>query len=188
MVHAKYTSLDTIARIIRDALGRGSTVDIDGLGSFRRNGKGYSFTASSRPRVFIAYAHEDSASAAAIFDALTAAGFDPWMDQRKLRPGQNWKRAIENALERADFVVCCFSCSSTRKRGGFQFELRLALDCARRVPLEVTFLLPVRLDDCKVPFAVARETQYVDLFPDWTLGIRSLVAAMRQQIRSPKAA
>jgi len=188
MADTDFASIENVARIVRDALSRGATVDIDGLGSFRKTPKGYSFQASNLPRIFVAYAHEDSVEAARIFDSLLQAGLDPWMDQRKLLPGQNWPRAIRNALETSDFVVCCFSQNSFHKRGGFQAEIRYALECARRLPLDEVFLLPVRLDSCPMPVDVAREMHYVDLFPDWEAGIERLLEVIRRQSRRPRAA
>jgi hypothetical protein len=188
MARAKSNSLEKISSIVRDALSRGATVDIDGLGSFRKNGRGYQFHPRSLPRIFVAYAHEDAAGATRIFRSLSRAGFDPWMDRFKLLPGQNAARAIQNAMETSDFAVCCFSQNSIHKRGGFQAEIRYALECARRLPLDEIFLLPARLDACPIPVEVARETQYVDLFPDWEAGIMRLVEAIRHQQRRPRAA
>src|SRR4051794_25853176 len=105
MARGKYPSMDKVAGIVRDALGRGATVDIDGLGSFRKIGNQYCFQPTDRPRVFVAYAHEDREQAGNIFDALQDQGVDAWMDERKILPGQNWARAIRNALETADFVI-----------------------------------------------------------------------------------
>jgi hypothetical protein len=68
------------------------------------------------------------------------------------------------------------------KKGGFPAEIRYALDCARRVPLEEIFVVPVRLDACRVPRSIQRELQYIDLFPDWPRGIRRLVAMMRREV------
>ncbi|MGB9605764.1 MAG: hypothetical protein ACPL88_07805, partial [Bryobacteraceae bacterium] len=61
-----------------------------------------------------------------------------------------------------------------------QAELRYALDCARRVPLDQTYLIPVRLEECRVPTRIRNKIQYVDLFPDWERGFRALVAAMKR--------
>ena len=108
-------------------------------------------------------------------------GFNPWMDIRKLLPGQNWPRAIENAIEIADFFVACFSSTSVNKRGGFQAEIRYALDCARRAPLDDIFMVPVRLDACRVPRAIQREIQYLDLYPDWPKGVRRLAATLQTE-------
>ena len=95
---------------------------------------------------------------------------------------QNWRRAIENDIEDSDFFVACFSTISARKKGGFQAEIRHALDCARRVPLDEIFVVPVRLDECPVPRSIQRELQYIDLFPNWPQGIRRLLTMMRREV------
>jgi hypothetical protein len=101
----------------------------------------------------------------------------------KLLPGQNWPRSIEDAIESTDFVIACFSQNSVSKKGGFQAEIRYALDCARRVPLDDVFLIPVRLDGCLVPSSIRREIQYIDLFPDWARGFRRIVTILNRQHR-----
>ncbi len=188
MAKHKFTSIEAVASVVREALGRGAAVEIDGLGSFHKTAGGYRFRPRNVPRVFVAYVHEDAAEAERIFDELENAGFDPWMDRRKLLPGQNWSKAIQNAMETSDFAVVCFSYNSIRKRGGFQTEIRCAIECARRLPLDEVFLLPVRLDDCPVPVSVARELQYLDLFPDWEAGIRRLAESIRRQAKLKRAA
>jgi TIR domain len=118
---------------------------------------------------------------------LELAGFSPWMDIRKLLAGQNWPRAIETAIDGSDFFVACFSGNSVRKKGGFQAEIRYALDCARQVPLDEIFIVPVRLDECAVPRTIRHELQYIDLFPDWDAGIERLVAMMRREVEKRRA-
>ena len=130
-----------------------------------------------------AYVQEDGACVERLFEELERAGFRPWMDRRKLLPGQNWPRSIEEAIETSDFFIACFSRRSVDKKGGFQAEIRYALDCARRVPLDAIFLVPVRLDDCRVPRPIRRELQYLDLFPDWDRGVRRLTALLRRETR-----
>jgi hypothetical protein len=188
MAQSKFASVDKVATVVRQALSRGATVEIDGLGSFRKIGDSYTFQPRDLPRVFIAYVHEDAEQADRIFDALLAAGFEPWMDRRKLLPGQNWARSLQNAMDTSDFAVCCFSQNSIRKRSGFQAEIRYALECAHRLPLDEIFLLPVRLDSSPVPLDVAREMHYVDMFPDWDSGIGLVIEAIRQQLNRKRAA
>ncbi len=178
------SSLDQVAAVVRRCLERGDPVEIDGLGVFRADGRdGYRFIPCSSPKVFLAYVTEDAAAAERLYAALEDGGFHPWMDRKKLLPGQNWPRSIEEAIEVSDFFVACFSSRSVTKKGGFQAEIRYALDCARRVPLDDMFLMPVRLDECRVPSRIRREWQYIDLFPDWNRGIRRLIAALRRRAR-----
>jgi hypothetical protein len=175
---------DQLARLIRETLNHSPEIEIDGLGTFSRGSEGrISFRKCSGPRVFIAYAVEDVRCALDLYSALESRGYEPWMDRRKLLPGQNWIRRIEDAISNSDFFIACFSKNSARKRGGFQAEIRYALDCARRVPLDDVFMIPVRLDDCRVPRAIARETQYVDLFPDFHGGFNRILDIIEGQLR-----
>jgi len=172
-----------LSRIVRQCLAEGKPVEIDGLGVFLPDAaRGFSFRPSSQPQVFLAYVIEDLAVAKDLYDELAAAGFNPWMDQRKLLPGQNWPRAIESAIEASDFFVPCFSTNSVLKKGGFQAEIRYALDCARLIPLDEIFIVPARLDACRVPRRIQREIQYIDLFPDWSVGVRRIVDLMHRQM------
>jgi hypothetical protein len=172
-----------LAGVIRQCLAEGATVEIDGLGAFLPDSKsGFRFVPRNRPQVFVAYVKEDTEEAERLFEALEASGFEPWLDRRRLLPGQNWPRSIDEAIETSDFFVACFSRHSVSKKGGFQAEIRYALDCTQRFPLDELFLMPVRLDACVVPARIEHEIHYIDLFPDWENGFRHLVAAMRRQL------
>ena len=177
---------DDLARLICSQLQRCGFVEIDGLGTFARSHTGsVSFQDSARPRVFIAYAVEDAPAALRLYHALGARGYSAWLDRRKLLPGQNWPRRIEDAIAGSDFFIACFSRHSVKKRGGFQAEIRYALDCATRMPLDDVFLIPARLDDCRVPARIQRETQYVDLFPDWHSGFDRIAGIIEKQRLAP---
>ena len=170
-----------VANVVICGLTSGHAVEIDGLGTFHPDGRrGFRFAPRRQARVFLAYVTEDAEEAGKLADGLEAEGFSVWMDARKLLAGQNWPRAIENAIETSDFFVACFSNRSVSKRGGFQAEVRYALDCARRVPLDEIFIAPVRFDECPVPRRIQRELQYVDLFPDWGGGVRKLAKMLRK--------
>ena len=175
------TPNEQVLAILRRSLERGETVEIDGLGIFRstHKGGGYELIPQAQPRVFIAYVEEDLTLARRLRDGIAAAGCSPWMDKEKLLPGQDWPQAIRRAIEISDAFVACFSERSILKRGPFQSELRWALTCARRMPLDETFVIPVRIEPCAVPRRIAEQVQYVDLFPDWDAGVKKIVRAIR---------
>jgi hypothetical protein len=173
---------EQLAQIVIRGVAGGKEVEIEPLGVFYPDpDRGFRFVARPQLRVFLAYVTEDRPSVELLYDELENAGYAPWMDVRKLLPGQNWPRAIEGAIENSDFFIACFSDNSVNKRGGFQSEIRYALDCARRMPLDRIFIVPVRLTPCRVPRAIQREFQYADLFPDWKKGIRRVLAMMRRE-------
>ena len=157
-------------------------VDIDDLGVFIPGAHhGFRFVPETKPRVFIGYVHEDLASANRLYADLAAGGARPWMDKKKLLPGQNWPRAIETAIETSDFFVPCFSTNAVSRRGVFNAELRYALECATRIPLDEIFIIPVRMDDCIVPERIRSRIHCVDLFADWEQGIATILKAIHQQ-------
>ena len=171
-----------VLRVIRNVLLEGTPVVIEGVGAFRLTADNeIEFREEAASRVFIAYASEDEEPAGRLYAALKKEGLSPWRDKEKLLPGQNWPRAIERAIEVSDFFVACLSKNATAKRGYFQSELRYAIDLARRVPLEEVFIIPARLDRCPVPAVIGTETQYVDLFPDWNLGVAKMIRAIRSE-------
>ncbi len=113
--------LDAIGRYLRE----GVPVEIERFGRFELDPEGQVvFEVDCAIKVFIAYAYEDSEAAKRLSSSLKAAGFEPWLDQEKLLPGQNWPRAIDRAIEVSDFFLACLSKQSTLKRGHFQNELR----------------------------------------------------------------
>ena len=181
------TSVEQLAQVVIRGITAGKVVEIDGLGSFVPDAeRGLRFEPCRRPQVFVAYGKEDADTVRLLCDALDGVGFNPWMDERKLVPGQNWPRAIESAIETSDFFLACYSENSVNKKGGFQAEVRYALDCARQIPLEEIFIVPVRLTPCRVPRSIQRELQYVDLFPDWIDGLARLVTMLRHEVARRK--
>ena len=176
-----------IARIVRDALAQGHSVEIEGLGEFVPDrSAGLRFIAQTKPRVFVAYVEEDLARVTKLCRAFEKYGLRPWLDKKKLMPGQNWPRAIETAIRTSDFFVACFSRRAVTKRGTFHSELRFALACAARVPLDEIYFIPVRLDDCVVPGRIARNIQYMDLFPDWDIGLGRVLEVIDHQVQNRK--
>ncbi len=176
---------ELFGEVVKRCLDAGHTIEVEGLGRFQSNrttdgGPQYEFVPESAVRVFIAYAAEDLPVARRLCDALREHGCSPWLDKEQLLPGQNWPRAIEQAIDVADAFVACFSPRSVAKHGQFQCEIRYALDCARRRPLDDAFLIPVRIEECRVPRRIADQTQYVDLFKDWDRGVRLIAKTAKR--------
>ena len=173
---------EQVALILRECLEEGSSIEINGLGVFRPGRRGgFEFESRRTRRVFIAYADEDLAVALRLFQKLDECGFEPWLDKKRLLPGQNWPRAIERAIGISEYFIACFSKLAGAKRGMFHSELRYALDCASCLPLDEVFFIPVRIEECQVPARITKCIQYVDLFPDFDEGFRNILNAMEKK-------
>jgi hypothetical protein len=127
-----------------------------------------------RPLIFLSYAREDELTVARIYEKLRAAGFRPWMDVKDIPPGEEWRLAIESAIDRAASFLAFLSPRSVQKAG----VLREEIEAARRrrsdpkSPLKV---IPIRLEPCETPASVS-DLQWVDLFdPDgWDRLLKAL--------------
>ncbi|MFZ5822440.1 MAG: SUMF1/EgtB/PvdO family nonheme iron enzyme [Chloroflexota bacterium] len=136
-------------------------------------------------RVFLCHASQDKPVVRELYQRLKAEGWiDPWLDEEKLYPGQDWDLEIEKAVEAADAVIIFLSSNSVSKEGYVQAEMRMILRMAMYKPEGVVFLIPLRLDDCVVPFRL-RSWQYVDYFPedrkDWAY--QRLLSSLRARTK-----
>ncbi len=128
--------------------------------------------------VFISYARENSKAARRLFRDLKGAGLIPWLDKESLIAGQNWKIGINKAISSSRYFIPIFSSVSVSKRGYIQKEFKYALDVLDEFPESQIFIIPIRLDDCKIPYQRLEHIEYVDLFPSWNAGKAKILSAM----------
>jgi hypothetical protein len=126
--------------------------------------------------VFISHASEDNAAAKRLAKRLKEDGFDPWLDLERLLPGQDWNLEIEKAMRESGAILLCFSEESVAKESYIQREYKRAMLIQEEKPEGTIFVIPVRLDDCDLPFYM-REIQWVD-YPD---GYQKLVEALSKR-------
>ena len=131
-----------------------------------------------RNGVFISYASEDLDYARRMYDDLTKAGLEPWLDKINLLPGQKWQRALKEAIRNSRYFIALISKASTEKIGYVQSEFRQALEILDEFPDTEIYVIPARLDDSTPTHQKLQEIQWVDLFPDWDKGLQKILEAM----------
>lgn len=134
-------------------------------------------------KVFVSYAKEDLEQALQCFERLVDAGVTPWLDVKKLLPGQNWEAEIERAFSDANVIVILLSKCSVDKRGFFQREANEAIEKLRyKKPTDI-YVIPLLLEACDVPSYIANRLQYVNLGANdaWDQIRSSLKLAAEQQ-------
>lgn len=127
-------------------------------------------------RIFLCHANEDKPQVRDVYQRLKAEGFDPWLDEEDLLPGQLWDQEIRKALRSSDFILIFFSQNSVAKRGYVQREMKLALDTWEEVPEGQIHTIPIRLNACQIPERF-KPFQWVDLFA--TGGLERLIRAIQ---------
>jgi len=140
--------------------------------------------------VFLCHSSDDKAAVRELYDRLQTDGYQPWLDEKDLLPGQDWEGAIRRAVRETDVVIVCLSCRSITKEGFVQKEIRIALDVADEKPEDTIFLIPARLEECQTPDRFSK-WHWVNLFEDD--GYHRLIQALQQRAatltpRAPEAA
>jgi hypothetical protein len=139
-------------------------------------------TKSQQLRVFLCHSSRDKPGVQRIYDRLAGLeGVDPWLDEQKLLPGQDWDAEIRKAVRGSHVVLVCLSETSTTKEGYVQKEIRQSLDVADEKPDGTIFIIPIRLENCDVPERL-RRWQWVDWFRDD--GFERLHTALRARAGS----
>jgi formylglycine-generating enzyme required for sulfatase activity len=131
-------------------------------------------------RIFLCHASEDKTQVREVYHRLRAIeGFEPWLDEEDLLPGQEWAWEIPRALQTSDFILVFFSRASVAKRGYVQREMKLALDAWQEIPEGTIHTIPVRIDECEVPESF-RRYHWANLFdPN---GFDHIVCAIRAEV------
>ena len=100
--------------------------------------------------VFLSYASQDAQAAQKICEALRAAGIEVWFDQSELRGGDAWDQSIRKQIKScALFLPIISHTTHDRREGYFRLEWKLAIDRSHLMDANLTFLLPVVIDDTR---------------------------------------
>jgi hypothetical protein len=142
---------------------------------------------AQKRRIFLAHAREDKHRIRELYAALKRSGFDPWLDEVDLLPGQKWKVEIQNAIRDAGVFLAFLSSHSVAKKGYVQTEFRTALSAYSERPPGMIFIIPVKLDECEIPDIqipdrgiTLRDIHYVELWED--SGVLGLTKAIRHAL------
>ena len=122
-------------------------------------------------KIFLAHAKEDKEAVIDLYYRLRDKGYNPWLDEQDLLPGQIWRAEIPKAIKDSQIFVACLSNLSIGKQGYVQEEFKMALKTYASKPAGSIYLIPLRLDDCPIPelrqeeYGIdLRDIQWLDFF------------------------
>ena len=128
--------------------------------------------------IFLIYAHSDKETVRKVHQRLVRDGIRTWLDAQNLQPGQDWQHEIRKAIINSDRVLVCLTEGFDKQPGYRHEELKIALEKAKLLEDGKVFIIPVRLEDCRMPDSVSH-LQRVDLFEPG--GYKKLVRALREK-------
>jgi hypothetical protein len=128
-------------------------------------------------RAFLCHSFGDKQVVRELYHHLRTDEIDPWLDEEKILPGQDWDQEIKKAVAKSDVVIVCLSERAINKRGYVQKEIKFALDVADKQPEGTIFLIPVKLEECNVPVRL-QHLHWVNLFE--SRGYQRLLQALME--------
>src|SRR3954471_5788463 len=111
------------------------------------------FTFVRRPSFFVSYAREEAPIVQPIVQILRAAGRKVFFDQDSIRPGSDWRNALQDAIEKATGMFLFWS-RNAAESPAVRREWQAALDGRKAV-------VPVLLDHTQLPPEL-RRYQWID--------------------------
>jgi hypothetical protein len=125
-------------------------------------------------KVFLSHRKRDIAQVKRLAVTLREAGFDPWFDEWRLKPGDSIVGSINQALNDARFFILCYSDDGVDSPWtGREWMSTLS----RQLEQHSVTLLPARLGG-SAP-AILADLKAADLADDWDRGVSELLHAMR---------
>jgi len=95
------------------------------------------------PRVFLSYTRADLDLVHPLEQALAAQGVSIWRDQHSIYGGEQWPKAIGEAIAATDAIILVWSANSAQSHF-IEFEWTTALALKKRI-------IPCLLDDTPLP-------------------------------------
>jgi hypothetical protein len=139
-----------------------------------------------QPFIFLCHAKEDIQDVRQTYDTLKKANLNPWLDEINLLAGQDWNLEIQKAIDKTDYILIFLSKQSVKKTGYLNKEIKWSLEKQDEQPEGGICIIPVRLDECDLPYSL-KTLQAVDLFePD---GLEKLIHSLKHQtdvVNSPQ--
>jgi TIR domain len=126
--------------------------------------------------VAISYSHSDSEFAMKLTAQIFLHGGNVWIDQCEIVPGESIYEKVQEAFSSASVILALLSRSSVES---VWCKREVAAGMTREMEENHMIVIPVLLDDCKVPFFL-KDKRYVDFQKDFDSGIATLMTAIQR--------
>jgi CheY-like chemotaxis protein len=119
--------------------------------------------------VFISYNHEDSYIASTLAEQLKESGFVPWVDSGKLVGGEEWRRAIDTALDNTGVLLVILTPQAVASEW-VSYEIREARkkNCV---------IIPLMFRMCELPEEISM-LHFIDFRKDAAKAQKELIRAL----------
>jgi hypothetical protein len=127
------------------------------------------------PKVFISYSHIDRDFVSKLAKELLKHRIIVWWDEWEIKVGDSLIAKIEDGITGSAYLVVVLSPTSVNS-SWVKEELNSAI--IRQLEEKRTFVLPLLLNDCKIPLFL-KEKKYADFRENFQKGLNDLISAIK---------
>lgn len=124
--------------------------------------------------IFISYSTKDKAIVERIYQDLSKADVEVWLDEREIKVGDDIRQKIEQGIKNFDFFGIVLSKSSVQS-AWVQNELSAAY--VKEMESKKVTILPIKIEECDVPALISGK-KYADLSGDYSSGLSDLLKVL----------
>jgi hypothetical protein len=135
--------------------------------------------------IFVSYSRRNETEVRDLVTKLKRDGFDIWFDRDEILGGQRWEDVVSEVVEEALAVIICISSRWISEKGYVQNELRMIVEASKVQPQNITWIIPVRLDEVADIPRVLRDLHYIDLNSSSGYGELTRTLASLTGVKSP---
>ena len=136
--------------------------------------------------VFFSYVKENQLIVEKIAENLTSYGIEVWLDKNSIKPGERFKLAIRDAIQKGSFFIACFSAEYNKRNLSYMNEeLNEAVEILRMRDRINPWFIPIKINECEIPNwpigggETLRDLQYIELYKNWEAGLLRLLTVIR---------
>ena len=104
-----------------------------------------------RERIFLIYSHKDKEAVRNISNKLKEMGYNPWLDEEEIVPGQNWQNTVLQGIENSALALYLSSKNTESSKGFMNSELKAARNLLRSSKESQSPIIPVFIEDSELP-------------------------------------
>jgi hypothetical protein len=128
-------------------------------------------------KIFLSHSSLDKTFVRRLSTRLKKEGYDVWLDEKELLPGDKLSTKLSDAIELSKVILIVISENSLNSKW-LQFELELA---TRKMVEEGLRLIPILIGNVEIPHQL-KNIIYVDFKPGKKSGYKVLLKALEAEI------
>ncbi len=145
-------------------------------------------TDNYQKRVFISYVRDNADKIDLLCKSFQENNIRYWLDHDQINPGELWKVAINDAINKGAYFLACFSKEYKEKTETYMNEeILVAIDILRKKHFNSGWFIPIKLSECEIPpydigaGKTLQDIHYLKFYKNWDTEMNRLIDIIKRE-------